>query len=368
MFSKNELRYVLALQRVPNLGDASAKKLIHKLGSAEAVFNEKIKNLSKIDGIGAFKLKDLNKQVQLDAADEELEFIEQEGIELCYFLDKNYPDHLKHCYDAPILLFSKGNIDLKHKKLISIVGTRNATSYGTYNCERLIAELAPLNPVIISGFAYGIDITAHKTALKYNLQTIACLAHGLNQFYPRNHEKYVPRILENGGLFTEFWSSDAFDRTNFLKRNRIIAGLSEATVVIESAEKGGSLVTADIANSYNREVFALPGRISDRMSTGCNDLIKTNQAHLLSLAADLVYLLGWQLQDSLPKKVQTELFPTLSEDETLVMNMLRKSEKEELDLIALNCNLPTYKVASLLLNLELKGLVQPLPGKVFQAI
>jgi DNA processing protein len=235
-------------------------------------------------------------------------------------------------------------------------------------CEKLVAELAVLNPVIVSGCAYGIDIIAHKAALDHGLQTIACLAHGLNQIYPRVHEKFVAPILRNGALFTEFWSSDPFDRNNFLKRNRIIAGMSEATIVVESAEKGGSLVTADIANSYNREVFAFPGKASDNFSKGCNALIKTQQAQMIESAADLVYMMGWDLGNKKRQPVQTELFVSLSEEEEKVMTYLKQEDKEMLDLIALKCELPVCKTASILLNLEMKGLVQPLPGKQFQAV
>ncbi len=269
---QKDLLFTLALQSIPNLGDSTAKKLIRHLGSAEAVLNSKKASLLKIEGIGAIRIKELHDPKYLKLAEEELKFIEKNKIKVNYYKDEDYPEKLKHCLDGPILLFSKGNISLKNKRIISIVGTRNITAHGQAFCEELVADLAPLDPVIISGFAYGVDITAQKAAVKYNLQTIGCLAHGFNQIYPKTHAKYVAQIEENGGFFTDFWSSQTFDRNNFLKRNRIIAGLSEATVVIESAEKGGSLVTADIANSYNREVFAVPGRATDSQSKGCNNL------------------------------------------------------------------------------------------------
>ncbi|MGV6828797.1 MAG: DNA-processing protein DprA [Flavobacteriales bacterium] len=366
--SKNELRYLLALQRVPNLGTISAKKLLRKVGSAEGVFKEKKKNLLKIDGIGLFKLKNLSVKQQLAEADQELLFIEQNSITYCSFLDKNYPEHLKHCEDGPILFFQQGNINLQHKKIISIVGTRNITSYGRTFCTKLIEDLAPLNPIIVSGFAYGIDITAHKAAMDNNLQTIACLAHGFNQIYPKIHKKYMNKVNENGGFITEFWSSDSFDRNNFLKRNRIIAGISQATIIIESAQKGGSLVTADIANSYNKDVFAVPGRVTDTQSQGCNNLIKTQQAHLLNSAADLIYLLGWELEEKKPKPQQTELFVELTEDEKVVYHFLKDKEKQLMDIIAIECKIPTFKLASILLSMELKGVIKPLPGKLFEII
>ena len=368
MLSENELLYTLALQRVPNLGDILAKKLLSVVGSAEGIFQEKTANLLKIDGIGNLRLQGLNTKLLFSDAEEELKFIRDNQISFSYFLDSTYPDRLKHCLDGPILFFESGNIDLKRKKIISIVGTRRVTTQGVAFCEKLVEELAPLNPVIVSGFAYGIDISAQRTAMDHGIQTIGCLAHGLNQIYPKIHKKYVSKVKENGGFITEFWSDDPFDRNNFLKRNRIIAGLSEATLVIESAEKGGSLVTADIANSYNREVFAVPGRTTDSRSQGCNNLIKTQQAHLLSSAADLIYMLGWELDDSNPKPRQTELFAELSEEEIIIWRHLKKKDKELLDTIALECRLPTFKVASLLLNMELKGVVRPLPGKLFQCI
>jgi len=364
---QSDLLYILALQSVPNLGDSTAKKLIRKLGSAQAVFNARKETLLKIDGVGNIKLKGLNSKDRLLAAEAELDFIQKNNILLSYYQDENYPEKLKHCLDGPILLFSRGNIDLKNKKIISIVGTRRVTTQGIAFCEKFIEELAPLNPVIISGFAYGVDITAQKAAVKHGLQTIGCLAHGLNQIYPKVHERYVSEIEENGGFFTDFWSSQEFDRNNFLKRNRIIAGLSEATVVIESAEKGGSLVTADIANSYNREVFAVPGRPTDSQSKGCNNLIKWQKAHLLTCAADLLYILNWDLNLS-TSPIQKQLFIELEPQEQLVYDYLNGGGKQQLDLIALKCNIPTYKAAGILLEMELKGAIRPLPGKLFEAI
>jgi len=364
--SEQELIYLLALQKVPNIGDISAKKLLRKLGSAEAIFKTPKKQLELIEGFGSLKIKSLHDASHLHEAEEELRFIKEEGVEVSYFEDKNYPTYLKHCIDAPILLFQKGNIDLKHKKIISIVGTRKATNHGIAFCEKLIEELAPLNPVIVSGFAYGIDICAHKAAIANNLQTIGCLAHGLDQIYPKAHAKYEAEVLNNGGFVTDFWSGSFFDRKNFLKRNRIIAGMSEATIVIESAGKGGSLVTADIANSYDREVFAVPGRITDQLSKGCNNLIKTQQARLLSSAADLIYTLNWDIESK--EKQQAQLFVDLSPQEELVLQILQKSGKAEMDVIAIACNMPTFKLNPILLSLELKGVVRPLPGKQFEAI
>ena len=364
---RTELLYILALQNMPNLGDSTAKKLIRHLGSAQEVFKAKKQSLLKIDGIGDVKLKGFEDPGHLQLAEEEIRFIDDNEIDLWYYQQENYPEKLKHCHDSPILLFSRGNIDIKGKKIISIVGTRKITTQGIAFCEQFIEDIAPMDPVIVSGFAYGVDITAQKAAVKNNLQTIGCLAHGLNQIYPRVHKKYVHQIEEHGGFFTDFWSSHTFDRNNFLKRNRIIAGLSEGTVVIESAEKGGSLVTADIANSYDREVFAVPGRPGDSQSQGCNNLIKSQNAHLLTSAADLIYILNWDTRPA-SQPVQKQLFLELEPQEQLLYDFLQDQGKQQLDTIALGCNLPTYKIAGLLLDMELKGLVRPLPGKLFEAV
>ena len=365
---KEKLIALLSLKKTPNLGDSSIKKLIRELGSAEEVLRERPSNLLKIDGIGSVKIKELYRKEHRIAAENEIRFVEDNNIKYTAYDETNYPEKLKYCIDGPVVLFSRGNIDLNNRKLLSIVGTRKVTKYGVRFCEELIETIVPLNPVIISGFAYGVDITAQRAAVKLGLQTVGCLAHGLNQIYPKAHKKYVAQIEENGGFFTDFWSTDTFDRNNFLKRNRIIAGLSEATIVIESAEKGGSLVTADIANSYNRDVFAVPGRTTDSQSVGCNNLIKANQAHLLSNPLDVPYLLNWELEDKQKLIIQKQLFVALDPDEKIIYNFLKDNNKQVLDVIALNCNMPTYKLAGLLLNMELKGVVRPLPGKLFEVI
>lgn len=366
--SDQEKIYLLALHRLSQIGDATAKKLIEILGSAEAIFKEKTHNLEKINGLGTKRIYSLKKEFDLDSAERELKFIDENNIELLYFKDRNYPEKLKHCLDGPLVLFQKGNIDLKHKKIISIVGTRKVTSHGIDFTEKLLSDLAVFDPVIVSGFAYGTDITAQKKAIEHKLQTIGCLAHGLNQIYPKVHKKYVDEVLNHGGFFTDFCSDDDFERNNFLKRNRIIAGLSEATIVIESAEKGGSLVTAEMANGYNREVFALPGRHSDKMSIGCNNLIKKQQAMMMTSAADLIYMLNWDVEQNTKPNKQTQLFVELNDEEKIVVDALKSLQKTELDPLALSCQIPTSKLSSLLLNLELKGVIRPLPGKQFELI
>lgn len=364
---EQDLFHLLALQRVEGVGDIMAKKLLTLLGNAESVFKAKASQLTGIDGVGSVLIKNLRDKSVFEKANQELDFIQKNEINVAYFQDENYPERLKHCIDGPVLLFTSGNIDLKNKKIISIVGTRQITSYGIEFCRKLMEDIAPLNPIIVSGFAYGVDIVAHQLAIENNLQTIGVVAHGLNQIYPKTHKKYVAKVEQNGGFMTEFWSSSNPDKENFVRRNRIVAGMSEATIVIESADRGGSLITANMANDYNRDVFAVPGRVTDKYSQGCNNLIKTQKANVLTSAADLIYILNWDLEKE-TKPVQKQLFVTLDADEQKVYDYLLKTGKEVMDIIALQCDFPIYRISGLLLNMELKGVIRPLPGKLFEAI
>lgn len=363
-----ELLHLLALLKVEGIGDVLAKKLLNYFPTAESIFKAKASQLSSIDGIGQVLIKNLKDKSVFELAKAELNFIAENNIKALFYKDENYPNRLKHCIDGPILLFASGNIDFNNRKIISIVGTREITTYGTEFCKKLIEDLAPLNPIIVSGFAYGVDIVAHKAAMDNNLQTIGVIAHGLNQVYPKVHKKYVGKIEEKGGFLTEFWSTSNPEKENFVKRNRIVAGMSEATIVIESAEKGGSLITANLANDYNRDVFAVPGRTTDKFSQGCNNLIKTQRAHLLTSAADILYILNWELQPKEEKVIQKQLFISLENDEQKLYDYLLKNGKQLLDVIALDCDLPVFKTASILLNMELKGVVRPLPGKLFEVV
>jgi DNA processing protein len=362
-----DLFYQLALQKVEGVGDVVAKKLLSHFGDAESIFKAKALHLKKIDGIGSILLNNLRDTSIFRKAEAELNFIESNAVDVLHFRDENYPERLKHCIDGPILLFSSGRMDFTNRKIISIVGTRQVTSYGMDVCRKLISDLAPLNPIIVSGFAYGVDITAHQAAMEHNLQTIGVIAHGLNQMYPKVHKKHISKVEANGGFLTEFWSSSDPDRENFVKRNRIVAGISEATIVIESADKGGSLITANMANDYNRDVFAVPGRITDKFSQGCNNLIKTQRANVLTSAADLVYMLNWDLETS-SKSIQKQLFVSLENDEQKVYDYLLQNGRQTLDTIALETGFPIFRMSSMLLNMELKGVVRPLPGKLFEAI
>jgi DNA processing protein len=369
--TQNDLFYLLALQQVEGIGAITAKKLLQHFGSPEAIFQAKKTELAKIDGIGKSTISNLHKKDCFEQAESEILFLEKEDINVFSFQCNDYPERLKNCHDAPLLLFQSGNVNWNNSKIISIVGTRQITTYGTEFTKKLLEEIAPLNPIIVSGFAYGVDIVAHQAAMEHNLQTIGVLAHGLNQIYPKNHKKYMAKMQENGGFLTEFWTYSKPDRENFVKRNRIVAGISEATIVVESAERGGSLITAEIANDYNREVFAVPGRATDKYSQGCNNLIKTQRAQMITSAADLIYLLNWDIKNKTTvenKAIQKQLFVTLSEDEQTIYNYLQTKGKELMDIIALDCDLPIFKISSILLNMELKGVVKPLPGKVFEVV
>ena len=365
--SDQELFNLLALLRIEGVGDVVAKKLLLHCGSAEEIFKSKSSTLKGIDGIGTFLTNNLKNKTVFEKAEKELKYIQSNDINVMHFQDENYPDKLKHCIDGPVLMFTSGNLDINKRRIISIVGTRQITSYGTEFTKKLIEDLAPLDPIIVSGFAYGVDIVAHQAAMDNNLQTIGVVAHGLNQIYPKVHKKYVAKMEKNGGFMTEFWSDSEPVRENFVRRNRIVAGMAEATIVIESADKGGSLITATMANDYNRDVFAVPGRTSDKFSQGCNNLIKSQKANLLTSAADLVYILNWDIQKEV-KPIQKQLFVTLEPDEQIIYDFLLKKGKELLDIISLECNLPVYKISVILFNMEIKGVVRPLPGKLFEAI
>ncbi|AUC85483.1 DNA-protecting protein DprA [Polaribacter sp. ALD11] len=364
---EEKLLAILRLQKSKAVGDILAKKLIVNVGDVTQIFKEKASNLSKINGIGKHVLKHLFDEENVKLAEQELKYIQENDLAYSYFLEDDYPTNLQHCIDSPILLFKDGTIDFSNDKIISIVGTRNMSSYGRDFCNKLIADLAQHNPIIVSGFAYGVDICAHKAAIKNKLQTIAVLAHGLEETYPKVHKKYISQVNENGGFLTEFWHKETPLRENFLKRNRIVAGISKATIIIESAAKGGSLVTADIANSYDKDVFAVPGRTTDLYSKGCNNLIKNNRAFLLNSAEEIVKMLNWDLAEK-PKAIQKQLFLELNENEQKIYDLLHEKGQQLLDVISLECNIPIYQLSSILLQMELKGISKPLPGKMFELV
>jgi DNA processing protein len=368
--NNKDLKYKIALSLIPKVGHVTAKKLVAYVGSFEGVFKEKKSNLQKIPGIGS-KLSDLIAKADvLTKAEEEIEFINKNNINVLFYLDKHYPERLKNCDDAPILIYTLGQIDLNVRKVISIVGTRKATVEGMSFCEKLIKDLKNRehNPIIVSGLAYGIDAAAHNAALENGLLTVAVLGHGLDIIYPASHKKMARDILKQGMLVTDFPSKSIRDKNNFVKRNRIIAGLSDATIVIESGEKGGALVTADIANSYNRDVFAVPGRVTDNYSVGCNNLIKTNKAAMLTSVEDLEYLMGWEAGKNKNDAVQKNLFVNLTKEQKNIVEILEKEPELSIDNICIRCNMPTSKVSPILLDLEFMGVLKALPGKTYKLI
>jgi DNA processing protein len=364
-----QLLYHIALTAIPNIGNITAKKLIAYCGGAKAVFTEKKGALEKIPGIGVVNASRIidHKAEALVIAEQELTFIDKNSITALCFNDNSFPKRLSHCEDGPIVLFSKGDFDYNAQKVISIVGTRKATDYGKDFCEQLLENLKPHNPLIVSGLAFGVDICAHKEALKNNLPTIGVTAHGLDRLYPSQHKSIADQMLSNGGLVSEFLSGTKPDRENFPKRNRIVAGLADAIIVIESSKKGGSLITAELGNSYNRDVFALPGRITDSQSEGCNALIKQNKAHLLQSFKDLEYIMGWEAKTPKNNK-QVQLFIELNPEEQLLFDLLKEQDKTNIDDLALKAKFPMSKTASILLEMEFNNIVKSLPGKMYKVI
>lgn len=360
------LLYQIGLTLLPGVGDVLGKKLVAYCGGVEAVFKQKKKALGKIPGIGQKLVNAILSQNVLVRAEEEIKFIEKNSIIPLFYLEKKYPARLKNCVDSPIMLYLKGNVDLNVPKVVSIVGTRKATEYGKEICEKIVRDLKAQNVLVVSGLAYGIDTCGHKAALENNLKTVAVLGHGLDRIYPYLNTSLSNKIIDHGGLISEFMSKTKPDRENFPKRNRIIAGIADATLVVEAARKGGALITANIANSYNRDVFSIPGRIGDTWSEGCNHLIKTNQAHLLQSATDISYIMGWQRAKEVKPKIQRELFIELTTEEEKITDALRMEDTMGIDDICLKTEMPTSKVAAVLLNLEFQGLVRALPGKVYK--
>ena len=359
--------YEIALTLLPGIGVMNGKKLVAYCGGAEAVFCENKKALMKIKGIGEYLVKCIDSKEVMARAEEEMEFIEKNEIKALFYLDKDYPKRLQHCDDGPIMLYYKGNADLNAMKTVGVVGTRNITDYGRYVTEKLIEELSSDNVLIISGLAYGVDAAAHRAALKYDLATVGVLGHGMQTIYPAENRKLALNMLEKGGILTEFVNGTKPDKENFPKRNRIVSGMVDCLVVIESALKGGAMITADIANSYDREVFAIPGRIGDIYSEGCNQLIKTNKANLLVNVADIRYVMGWDIDTKVVAK-QMRLFRDFSEDEKKVMDVFAQNNVIHLDDIIVGTDLSPSKIASILLSLEFDGVLTALPGKRYQKL
>jgi DNA processing protein len=364
----NDLLYQIALTLVPNIGDVHAKALVNIYGDAYSIFKARKKDLEAIEGIGTVRAKSIKDFADFTICEEEIKFIEKYKIVPLFLTDKHYPQRLLNCYDSPALLYYRGKADLNTSRIISIVGTRNNSDYGKSVCEKLIEELAGQNILVISGLAFGIDTIAHKAALKNNLQTVGVLAHGLDRIYPTQNKTLAKQMTEHGGLLTDFISNTNPDKQNFPKRNRIVAGMCDAIVVIESSKKGGSLITAELANGYNKDVFAIPGKTTDSKSEGCNYLIKQNKASLITSAADLVEFMNWMPKENLPKKKQRELFIELTADEKIITAILQQQESIHIDELYFKSGLSGSAAAQALLMLEMQGIVASLPGKIYKLL
>ena len=364
---------LLALSKVQATQLAVIHSLIEEVGSAK----ELIENAGNIKDIvpeaGPRLCELLNDESLIVNAEKEIEFIEKNNIRLICKGDKDYPYRLAECNDAPLVLYGMGNADLNAKHIVSIVGTRHASEYGKSVCENFVADLAKFVPgtLIVSGLAYGIDVCAHRAALKAGLPTVGVLAHGLDRIYPTSHRSTAKSMIENGGLLTEFMSGTNPFPQNFVQRNRIVAGMADATVVIESASKGGSLITASLATGYDRDCFAFPGRINDQYSQGCNELVSRNRAALITSAYDFVEAMNWEVatKKKSAEDLQTELFPDMSPEETAVMTALREnSDGLQVNQMVVQLNTPINKLLPLLFEMEMKGYIKAVAGGCYRAM
>lgn len=363
----DELKYPIALTQIPKIGSMLAKQLISYCGSAEAVFSTKKSALLKIPGIGSQLADTISRQNPDQLAEEELAFIEKHQIQALYYLSEKYPHRLKHFPDCPVVLYYKGTADLNHQRIVSVVGTRKQSLRGKGISEAIIEGLQAYNVLVVSGLAYGVDVTAHKKCLALNIPTVGVLGHGLKHLYPNNHRTIAQQMSQQGGLLTEYISDTAPKREHFPMRNRIVAGLCDALIVIETARKGGSMITAEIANAYNKDVFAVPGRLNDKYSQGCLHLIKSHKAALLESAKDIAYVMRWE-KAGVEKPIQQRLFEDISPKERNILNLLQKTEQMGVDQLTLALSLPSNEMASLLLEMEFKGILKTLPGKQYMLV
>lgn len=364
----NDLVYQIALTQIPHIGDVQAKALVAFFGNAQSIFKAKRKELDSMDGIGTVRARSIKDFTDFSSAEAEIKFIEKYKITPLFITDEKYPKRLLNCYDSPALLYYRGNADLNNSKIIAVVGTRNNSDHGKMVCEKFIEELQSENIIVVSGLAFGIDTFAHRTALRYKLQTVAVLAHGLDRIYPPQNKSLAKQITEQGGLLTEFMSNSNPDKQNFPKRNRIVAGLCDAVIVIESGKKGGSLITAELGNGYNKDVFAIPGRPGDTKSEGCNYLIKNNKAALIDSADDFLNMMNWKPVAKPSAKKQRELFIELSPDEKIIVDILQQQENIQIDELYFKSGLSSSAVATALLMLEMQHVVASLPGKVYKLL
>ena len=360
----DSLQHQIALTLVPQVGPVTAKALISYCGSAEAVFRASKRELVKIPGVGPVTTDYLLSSEPLRLAERELVFLENHGVEALFYTHERYPARLKQCYDCPPMIYFKGSSPdlLAARRIVAVVGTRQPTEYGKALCEEIAEGLKPYNILIVSGLAFGIDITAHRRACALDIPNIGVLGHGLSNIYPSQHRSVALKMLENGGLLTEYTHDTKPDREHFPMRNRIIAGLCDALLVVETAVTGGSMISAELASQYERDIFAVPGRVRDLKSAGCNLLIKKEAAKLAESAADIAAALRWDETDK-QKSVQTQLFLDLNPAETSILNIIREQPEIPIDQLTLMAKLTPGELASLILGLEFKGVIRTLPGK-----
>lgn len=365
---EEELMWLIALTQVTQVGPVHARQLLQRLGSAKAVFGASRDTLEKVPGIGSVRAGYIYGQANLAMAEKELRFIEQHRIRPLTLGDPDYPQRLLHAYDAPVLLYYRGSADLNAAKVISVIGTRTPTDYGKDRVRDLLSALASLAPVIVSGLAYGIDTLAHQHALDAGLETIGILAHGLDRIYPQANKRLAKAMLEQGGLLTDFPSGTNPDAVNFPRRNRIVAGLADAVVVIETGEKGGSMITARMAHGYDRELFALPGRVTDARSAGCLAMIKEQRAHLLTSPEDIAEVMNWAERPGKSPLAQTMLPLTLSPAEAVILDLVREQGSLRTEEIRQLANLPHGEAANALLSLEMQQVLVALPGGRYRVL
>lgn len=362
------LKHQLALTFIKGIGPTLSRSLLAYFGDAESVFKVPPARFKMVPGISTKTIEQLNLNEALKLAERELAYVEKNDIDVLFYTDSRYPKKLKTCNDAPVLLYSKGNADLNNQRIVSIVGTRNATDYGKQLCKQLLEDLQQYQVLVVSGLALGIDVAAHKESLRLNIPTVGVLGHGLDRLYPNQNKAVADKMLLNGGLLSEYPSGTKPDRENFPQRNRIVAGMADVTVVVEAGIKGGALITAEIANSYNRDVFAFPGRVTDEYSEGCNFLVRNNKAGLLSCAADLAYLLGWDVESKAKPsaKMQFTLPIDLTAQERTIWETLQQNNAPlAIDELSIKLNMPVSQLAMNLLNMEMQGYINARPGKMY---
>jgi DNA processing protein len=361
----DEKIYQLALHLTEGLGGVMIRHIISHFGTAEAVFQANFKQLVRVNGVGEKMARKILEKQAIPLAEKEFQKTQSQGIQLFFYTDSNYPKRLKGLYDAPAMLYWKGSADLNKSRFVGIVGTRNATDYGRSMTEKIIYELQNQHITVVSGLALGIDIIAHKACLRHDVPTIAVMATGVDVIYPKNHEKYAGAICSNGGLITEGPLQTKPDAPRFVSRNRIIAGMSDAIIVVESAQKGGSLITAEYGNNYNRDVFAMPGNVDNPYSQGCLNLIKNHKAQIFTNTNDFLEQINWSKNDEVaePKSNDTELNHTFSQEESQIIAAIRQATELQIDDLSWALQIHPSKLSNILLNLELQGFIKSLPGK-----